>query len=149
MNKSRKEKILELIEQKNYETQTQLVEDLCKMGYEATQATVSRDIRSLGLTKVNGTNGRKKYAAIKKPGKSGGSYATVLKEGFLSCDTAENILVIKTVSGMAMAVAAAVDDMEFEDVVGSIAGDDTIMLAVRSSEKASKLCVMLKNMVKE
>ena len=73
-----------------------------------------------------------RHRAIKKASKGSSTYTAVLKEGFLSCDTAENILVIKTVSGMAMAVAAAVDDMEFEDVVGSIAGDDTIMLAVKT-----------------
>ena len=98
-----------------------------------TQATISRDIRELKLTKIATNDGRQKYALM-QPQQTGMNekYLRVLKDGFLSMDMAQNILVIKTVSGMAMAVAAAIDAMHWSEVAGCIAGDDTIMCAVRS-----------------
>lgn len=101
-------------------------------GYNVTQATVSRDIRDLKLTKVM-EGGRQKYVVLKQDERHlKDKYKRVLSEGFASMDMAQNILVIKTVSGMAMAVAAALDAMEWHEVVGTIAGDDTIMCAIRS-----------------
>ena len=100
-----------------------------------TQATVSRDIRALKLSKVPTGNGRQKYVVLKQDDSFlGDKYIRVLKDGFVSMDMAQNILVIKTVSGMAMAVAAALDAMKMREIVGSIAGDDTIMMAIRSVE---------------
>lgn len=109
-------------------------------GFDVTQATVSRDIRELKLSKVPTGDGRQKYVALGTDDSHlGDKYIRVLKEGFVSMDMAQNILVIKTVSGMAMAVAAAVDAMKFREIVGSIAGDDTIMMAVRTVEDTKVL----------
>ena len=136
MKQSRHEKIVELIENEEIETQEELAEHLKTAGFTVTQATVSRDIRQLHLSKVPAGNGRQKYTILKQEEDSGlwDKYVRVLRDGFVSMDMAQNILVLKTVSGMAMAVAAAVDAMKFREIVGSIAGDDTIMMAVRSVE---------------
>ncbi len=128
----RQNKIIEIINREAVETQEDLADALNREGYNVTQATVSRDIRELKLTKVM-VDGRQKYAALKQPdGITTDKYIRVLKDGFASMDMAQNILVIKTVSGMAMAVAAALDNMQWHEIVGTIAGDDTIMCAVRS-----------------
>jgi transcriptional regulator of arginine metabolism len=100
-----------------------------------TQATVSRDIRELGLTKIATKNGRQKYAMMQGHStQMNEKYLRVLKDGFVSMDMAQNILIVKTVSGMAMAVAAAIDAMHWSEVAGCIAGDDTIMCAIRSTD---------------
>ncbi|NLJ96162.1 MAG: arginine repressor [Clostridiales bacterium] len=136
MKLSRQSKILELINKYDIETQEELAEWLMKEGYNVTQATVSRDIRDLKLTKVALDDGRQKYIAMQKaePG-LGEKYTRVLRDGFVSMDRAQNILVIKTVSGMAMAVAAALDALHINGIVGCIAGDDTILCAIRSTEE--------------
>ena len=133
MKSERQQKILELIREYEIETQEELIFYLNKYGFETTQATVSRDIRELKLTKIATNDGRQKYALMQpQPAGMNEKYLRVLKDGFLSMDMAQNILVIKTVSGMAMAVAAAIDAMHWSEVAGCIAGDDTIMCAVRS-----------------
>ena len=135
MKSNRHQKIIELVDNYEIETQEELADRLREEGFQVTQATVSRDIRALKLSKVSCGNGRQKYVAIKQDDTHlSAKYIRVLKDGFVSMDKAQNILVIKTVSGMAMAVAAAVDAMEMEEIVGSIAGDDTIMVAVRTTE---------------
>ena len=135
MKGNRQQKIIELIENYEIETQEELADKLSKEGFQVTQATVSRDIRALKLSKVSCGNGRQKYVAMKREDTHlSDKYIRVLKDGFVSMDKAQNILVIKTVGGMAMAVAAAVDAMKMEEIVGSIAGDDTIMAAVRTTE---------------
>ena len=150
MKATRHTKILELIERYEIETQEELSDYLRREGYQVTQATVSRDIRELKLTKVAQENGRQRYAALSEPGSDmNGKYVRVFKEGFRSADTAQNILVVKTVSGMAMAVAAALDNMQCDEIVGSIAGDDTIMCAVRTSAEAQSLLARLKKMATE
>ena len=135
MKGNRHQKIIELVDNYEIETQEELADRLREEGFQVTQATVSRDIRALKLSKVSRGNGRQKYVAMKQDDTHiSAKYSRVLKDGFVSMDKAQNILVIKTVSGMAMAVAAAVDAMEMEEIVGSIAGDDTIMAAVRTAE---------------
>lgn len=136
MKVNRHAKIVELVNTRQIETQEELAELLNQEGYKVTQATVSRDIRDLKLTKVPSGNGRQKYAVLNKTSKSEltEKYARILKDGFVSVDMAQNILVIKTVSGMAMAVAAAIDDLKWHEVVGCIAGDDTVMCAIRTVE---------------
>ncbi|MDE5933636.1 MAG: arginine repressor [Lachnospiraceae bacterium] len=135
MKKSRHEKIRELIGQYEIETQEELAERLKKEGYQVTQATVSRDIRELKLSKIPGEGGRQKYVVYENgDSQLGDKYTRVLKDGYASMDIAQNILVMKTVSGMAMAVAAAVDAMKMPEVVGCIAGDDTIMIAIRTAD---------------
>ena len=150
MKATRHTKILELIERYEIETQEELSDYLRREGYQVTQATVSRDIRELKLTKVSQENGRQRYAALSEPGSDmNGKYVRVFKEGFRSADTAQNILVVKTVSGMAMAVEAAIDNMQCDEIVGSIAGDDTIMSAVRTSAEAQNLLARLKKLATE
>lgn len=134
MKASRHAKILEIIKKHDVETQEELAARLQQEGYAITQATVSRDIRELKLTKVALSSGRQKYTAITEPQRDLSKYIRVFRDGFRSMDMAQNILVIKTVSGMAMAVAAALDAMECHEIVGSIAGDDTIMCAIRTVE---------------
>lgn len=137
MKKDRHAKIVELIEKYNLETQEELAEKLRQDGYDVTQATVSRDIRELKLTKVQLGDGRQKYALLKEhQGEMSDKYTRILQEGMSSVGMAQSLLVIKTVPGMAMAVAAALDAMHLKEIVGTIAGDDTIMLAVRSAEEA-------------
>ena len=97
-----------------------------------TQATVSRDIRDLKLSKVVYGDGKQKYSLMTKQDGISEKYLKILKEAFISMDMAQNILVLKTVSGMAMAVAAALDSLQMSEIVGCIAGDDTIMAAIRS-----------------
>ena len=148
MKSSRQSKILELINKYDIETQEELAEWLMKEGFNVTQATVSRDIRELKLTKVAVDGGRQKYIAIQKtePGLSE-KYTRVLREGFLSMDMAQNILVIKTVSGMAMAVAAALDALQMNSIVGCIAGDDTIMCAIRTAEETVSVMEKLRKII--
>ena len=133
MKTNRQSKIIEIIQKNEVETQDELSALLEKEGFRVTQATVSRDIRELKLTKIPTAGGRQKYAVITDaPENLSQKYERVLREGFLSMDMAQNILVIKTVSGMASAVCAAIDAMKMREIVGSIAGDDTIMCAIRT-----------------
>ncbi len=135
MKTERQNKILDLIVKKEIGTQEELLDELNKAGYHVTQATVSRDIREMNLTKVALSDGKLRYVAYRKTEEDlSEKYNRIFKDAFLSMDNAMNMLVIRTVSGMAMAVAAALDDMEFPEIVGSIAGDDTVMCAVRSVE---------------
>lgn len=135
MKVNRHAKIIELINKYQIETQEELAAYLNREGFKVTQATVSRDIRDLKLTKVPAGEGKQRYAAHQSgDSEMSEKYIRVLRDGFVSMDMAQNILVIKTVSGMAMAVCAAIDAMEWKEVVGSIAGDDTIMCAIRSVE---------------
>lgn len=135
MKRERHAKIIELVSTMNIDTQEELANQLKKAGYEVTQATVSRDIRELNLTKIPDGNGRQRYSFMKSDKDNlNEKYIRILMEGYVSMDMAMNILVIKTVSGMAMAVAAALDALGWEEIVGCIAGDDTIMCAVKSVE---------------
>ena len=140
MKRNRQEAILRVISQYEVETQQELAQRLKEEGFEVTQATVSRDIRDMKLSKMPTGEGHPKYVRFHNDEKHlSGKYVNVLKEGFVSIDMAQNILVVKTVSGMAMAVAAAIDAMKYPEIVGSIAGDDTIMMAVRTVEDTKSL----------
>ena len=134
MKGKRQEKILELIEQYDIETQEELTKRLLEAGFSSTQGTVSRDIRELKLTKVAGPGGRQKYALIiTEDIHVSNKYRRVLSEAILHMESAENILVVKTVPGMAMACGAAIDSISIRGVVGCIAGDDTIMCVVKEA----------------
>lgn len=140
MKKGRQAEIIKIIERQNVETQQELAQLLIDAGYDVTQATVSRDIKALKLSKVPAGNGHQKYVLLRNDEKHlSAKYVNVLKEGFVSMDMAQNILVVKTVSGMAMAVAAAIDNLKYPEIVGSIAGDDTIMMAIRSVEDTKSI----------
>lgn len=150
MKTKRQAKMLELIRKHEIETQEELSDYLQKEGYQVTQATVSRDIRELKLTKVAMSNGRQKYAALTDSNEDlSEKYIRVFRDGFVSMDMAQNILVIKTVSGMAMAVAAAIDAMHLHEIVGCIAGDDTIMCAVRSVDDTIEVMGRLRKLVEQ
>ena len=150
MKTKRQTKMLELIKKHNIETQEELSDYLQKEGYQVTQATVSRDIRELKLTKVAMSNGRQKYAALTEANEDlSEKYTRVFRDAFVSMDMAQNILVIKTVSGMAMAVAAAIDAMHLHEIVGCIAGDDTIMCAVRSVDDTIAVLGRLRKLVED
>ena len=145
MKVKRQSKILELIRENDIETQEMLADLLNKAGFNVTQATVSRDIRELKLTKATMQSGKQKYVATAKES----SFVTerlnrVFRDGIVSIDYAQNIVVIKTLVGMAMAVAAALDSMENSEIMGTIAGDDTIFCVVKNESKSVKLTENLK-----
>lgn len=150
MKTRRQTKILELIKKYEIETQEDLSDYLEQEGYQVTQATVSRDIRELKLTKVSLTNGKQKYVALLETNEDlSKKYERIFRDGFISMDIAQNILVVRTVPGMAMAVAAALDALQLHEVVGTIAGDDTIMCAARSTEDAISVIDKLRKFVEE
>ncbi len=148
MKIDRHARILELISQYDIETQEELVEHLNREGLKVTQATISRDIRALGLTKVQAGAGKQKYAPVQTgTAEMNDKYLRVLRDGFVSMEMAQNILVVKTVSGMAMAVAAAIDAMHWPQVAGCIAGDDTIMCAVKSAKETPEVMDQIRRIV--
>ena len=148
MKKNRHKKIIEIIEKYDVETQEELAGYLKAEGYDVTQATVSRDIRELNLTKTT-ADGIPRYVVFQGDDSNlSKKYIRVLKDGFVNMNMAQNILVIKTVPGMAMAVCAALDAMHLYEIVGTIAGDDTIMCAVRSVEDTKNLMSKLYDILK-
>ncbi|MBE5880085.1 MAG: arginine repressor [Lachnospiraceae bacterium] len=148
MKQNRQQAIIDLIEKYDIDTQEEIVSHLKKNGYHVTQATVSRDIRELKLSKIPNGQGKQKYVFLQNSREYlGEKYIRIFSEGLVSMETAQNILVIKTVSGMAMAVAAALDAMHFQEIVGSIAGDDTIMAALRSAEDANAVKAKINEMI--
>ena len=128
-------------------TQEELADYLNQAGFAVTQATVSRDIRELKLTKVQSESGKQRYMVLQNQSSFSDKYIRILRDGYMSMDMAQNILVIKTVSGMAMAVAAALDALHFNEIVGCIAGDDTIMCAVRSADDTILVMDKLKKLI--
>lgn len=150
MKTKRQSKILELIRINDIETQEELQAYLVKDGFAVTQATVSRDIRDMKLTKIATNSGKQKYVALgDSPEDLSEKYVRVLKDGFVSMDMAQNILVIKTVSGMAGAVCASIDAMNIHEIVGSIAGDDTIMCAIRTTEDTIQIMKKLRKIIEQ
>ena len=149
MKRERHGKIIELIGHYAIETQEELADKLNEAGFRVTQATVSRDIRELKLTKMT-VGGKQRYVVVQEHSRQmGEKYIGILREGFLSVDMAQNILVIKTVAGMAMAVGAALDALHWQEIVGCIAGDDTAFCAVRTVEDALPMMDKLRKMLRE
>ena len=144
--KERLELIKKIITENEVENQLELISFLEAAGEDVTQATVSRDIRALKLTKVTGNDGKAVYKTV--PGNTDFSqkYLNILKNGFVSMDMAQNILVVKTVTGMAMAVATTIDAMAFNSVLGCIAGDDTIFLAVKDKSLTMSIKAQIEKM---
>ena len=150
MKESRQNKIKEIIELKEIETQDELLAELTKAGFSTTQATISRDIRELNLTKISNGNGKQKYTIIQNRDTDMlKKYHQVLSAGVLNLDYAENMIVIHTVSGMAMAVAAALDNMNIQGVMGCIAGDDTIFCVARSSAFCKEIIADIKKVASD
>ncbi|NLM72911.1 MAG: arginine repressor [Clostridiaceae bacterium] len=149
MKYNRHSKILDIIEKYEIETQDELAEKLKELGMEVTQATISRDIKELRLVKTLTESGKYRYTAIHSESRNvNDSLMVIIKEAFVSSDYANNILVIKTRPGMAQAVAATIDGLGWEDVVGTIAGDDTILIVCRAEKIAEELMEKFTRIVK-
>lgn len=152
MKNSRQKKIVEIVSHRAVETQEELVALLRQTGFPVTQATVSRDIRELKLMKIPTESGKQKYAvmgsASEPPGQLENRRANILRDAVVSVDAAQNLLVIKTNAGMAMAVAATIDAMQLPDIVGSLAGDDTVFCAVRTAQEADRIVAHLKESIR-
>lgn len=141
-------KILEIISENDVETQEDLLNLLFKSGFNVTQATVSRDIKELKLSKAPAGNGKYKYSQGSKSSVDiSSNFNTIFKSTVLSIDFAANMIVLRTVSGMAQGVCTALDSMEWDGILGTIAGDDTIFIVVRSSNKAVTLSSELKKIM--
>ena len=148
MKEKRQEAILELVKKYEIETQEELVEKLNKSGFAVTQATISRDIRELKLTKIQ-RGAKQVYAALTENRYSNSNkYIDILKHSFVSMDMAQNILVIKTASGTAMALATGLDSLHWDEIVGTIAGDDTVMCAIRTVDDTKKLMKRLEEIIR-
>ena len=140
MKKTRQNAILSLIRDNVIETQEELIEKLAAKGYIVTQSTISRDIKELKLIKTASDDGRYKYATESRlSDESESKYLSILKETVRSVNYANNLLVVKTFSGMANAAAAAIDFLFSHEILGSIAGDDTIIAVADSNEDAEIL----------
>lgn len=150
MKVARHEKIKELIQQYDIDTQEELASRLNEAGFKVTQATVSRDIRALKMMKVTGKDGKSRYVILQElPTEMGEKYTRVLHDALLTIDQGQNILVIRTVPGMAMGVAAALDALNWEEILGSIAGDDTVMCVAKTLEEASSVAERLKSILQK
>ncbi|MGN0498917.1 MAG: arginine repressor [Acutalibacteraceae bacterium] len=148
MKSRRQSKILELINTNEINTQDGLLTRLIESGFNVTQATVSRDIKELKLQKVVTSDGKYKYvSASKAPQSLTGSFNSLFSGSVTSVESAGNMIVLKTVSGMAQGVCAAMDAVEIEGVVGTIAGDDTIFVVARSESSATSVVSYLKKLV--
>ena len=150
MKSKRQEEILRIIEEVDVETQDQLLEQLRLRGVTSTQATISRDIKELHLIKELTGYGTYKYVVSERKTSLNfaGRLRTIFKEGVTSFDVAQNIGVVKTMPGLASAACAAVDGMEIPDLVGSLAGDDTALLIMRTNEAAAEFCNEIHKMLK-
>lgn len=150
MTKSeRHQKIIELINTYNISTQTELTNRLIEAGFDVTQATASRDLQELRVIKVTSADGTYKYATAKDTDiKINDKLQTVFEQCLVSVDYAVNIVVLKTISGAAQAVGYALDSFTWEEIIGSIAGDDTVMIVVRNEKSAKQLVSRLTKYIK-
>ncbi|MDD3186246.1 MAG: arginine repressor [Anaerostipes sp.] len=148
MKKKRQETIIELISKYPIETQEELTNHLNQLGFQTTQATVSRDIRELELTKIHKVDGKQTYGLVgSKEKEVSTKYQRILEDAISSLEVSENMLVVKTVSGMAMACAAALDALEIEGLLGSIAGDDTIFCVLKSNKIGKEVIHQIQTMI--
>lgn len=148
MKTRRHAKILELISQYDIDTQEELLRRLRDAGFAVTQATVSRDIKELRLVKALSSDGRYRYSTGKEENKEAApKFYALLRDSVVSVNCAVNLVVIKTLSGMAQGICAAMDTMHWEAVVGTLAGDDTIFVATRSEQAARQLVAELTRMM--
>ncbi len=149
MKNQRQAKIMEIISNQNVETQEQLLALLQKEGFRATQATISRDIKDLRIVKELTSFGSYRYSASSN--ESTGTFSTRLNTIFRECvtgfDYAQNIIVIRTLPGLASAAGSAIDAMNMSMVVGSLAGDDTVMIVMRDNNSAAAFCGEIKKLI--
>ena len=150
MKNNRQAKILEIIKSEAIETQEQLQQRLSAMGIACTQATISRDIKQLHLIKEPIGQGKYRYAISIQRNRLNiaDKLRTIFRESIVSVDYAQNLVVLKTMSGLANAAAAALDSMRISYVVGSIAGDDTVLLILRDTDSARSFCDEIHEMLK-
>nr|WP_325178839.1 arginine repressor [uncultured Oscillibacter sp.] len=149
MKNDRQAMILEIIAQENIETQEQLLTRLQARGFQCTQATISRDIKQLHLMKEPVGQGVYKYAVSgnRTTLNVAAKLRTIFRECIVSIDYAQNIVVVKTMPGLANGACSALDNMDMNDIVGSLAGDDTALLVMRNTEAAELLCQEIKDML--
>ena len=149
MKSKRQEKILEIIREHDVETQEQLLAELAAAGFTATQATISRDIRQLRIVKQLAPSGVYRYQTAVHPAEHQFSERlnVIFKQSITSVDYAQNILVIKTMVGMANAAMAALDAMHIPEIVGTLAGDDTAFVVLRDTPSAANLCAEIRSQV--
>ena len=149
MKSQRQAKIMEIIANRNVETQEQLLALLQEEGFRGTQATISRDIKELRIVKELTSLGTYRYTASNN--EVGGSFSTRLNTIFRECvtgfDYAQNIIVVRTLPGLASAAGSAIDSMNMSMVVGSLAGDDTVMIVMRDNNSAAAFCGEIKNLL--
>jgi len=148
MKYSRQSKILEIIETHDIETQDDLANELKNLGFQVTQATVSRDIKEMRLIKVLTQEGRYKYASIReKEGAINDRFLKIYRNSVISLDYAGNLIVIKTLVGSANAAAVSIDALNIKDIIGTIAGDDTILLIVKDEKKVESILEQFKELL--
>ncbi len=145
---ARQEMIIKLIKEHDISTQEELTAKVKAAGFEATQATCSRDIKELGIIKITMPDKTTKYAVLDRTGDvAPGRLLAVFANSLISVQSAMNMLVIKTLPGMAAAAASALDSMHLEDVVGTIAGDDTVFACATGPSEAQALVVTIRDMM--
>ncbi len=147
MKRSRHDEILKIISEEEILTQEDLAARLRERGYDVAQATISRDIKMLNLVKMAGPDGKLVYSAlIKNSSDMPEKLVPVFKNAFVSCDYAVNLVVIRTLSGMANALASAVDTMQFAGILGTIAGDDTVLIVCKTEGLASDISAVMERL---
>jgi len=148
MRYARQSKILEIIKAEEIYTQEDLSEKLNELGFKTTQATVSRDIKELGLIKVAGKNGKSCYADTPKvPDHVLDKYGKILAETILSVKASDNLIIVKTLSGCAGAAAEVIDKVPYDEILGTIAGDNTILLIIDGKEHVDRIVAMIKEVI--
>ena len=149
MKSQRQAKIVEIIANRDVQTQEQLLEELRDAGFRTTQATISRDIKELRIVKEMAENGGYRYAVSNADPVAtfSGRLRTIFKECVLGYDYAQNIIVVRTMPGLASAAASAIDALNWSSVVGTLAGDDTLFIVMRENNAAAALCVEIKNLL--
>ena len=149
MKSKRQQEILDIVAQRDIETQEQLLDALKERGVSTTQATISRDIKQLHLVKELTAGGIYKYAVSQRKTalNNVGRLQTIFRQGVTSYDMAQNIVVLRTMPGLASAAAAAIDAMEIPELVGSLAGDDTVILIMRTTGSAEEFCEEIREML--
>ncbi len=145
---ARQSKILELISTKEIETQDELARELKNANFDITQATISRDIKELGLTKILSTSGKYKYAIVGSDEQQiSNKYISIFRESVISVKSALNLVVIKTLKGMGAGVCSFIDKLNLSELVGAVNGDDTVMLIFPSASYSSDAVVALNDML--
>ncbi|HSP46710.1 MAG TPA: arginine repressor [Clostridiaceae bacterium] len=150
MKTDRRSRILEIVSNKDIETQEDLAEELRRLGFNVTQATVSRDIKNLQLVKMLNSKGRYKYVISRDEGKDmGEKLVSILEQTVVSAEHIDKFVIVKTITASASAAAEAIDQLDLTEIAGTIAGDNTIFIMVRTVEKARDLVEKITSMMRK